>query len=119
MQTIKEMSREFTPVEKYLMMKSPAITSIKDVPDGTSIEVNGYLVFEDEKDDGDASTIISIITPTREVFSAQSKTFRDSVIDIAELMGDEDVTRFFIKKTSGTTKAGRPYVNCILDVDKL
>lgn len=117
MQTIKEMSREFTPVEKYLMMKSPAITSIKDVADGTSIEVDGYMVFEDEKEDGDTSTIVSIITPAREVFSAQSKTFRDSLIDIAELM--EDAPHYSIKKISGTTKAGRPYVNCVLDVEKL
>ncbi len=116
MQTITTMSREFSPVEKYLMTKSPAITSIKDVEDNKSIDVDGFLIFEDEKDDGKMSTIVSIITPSREVYSAQSETFRDSLTDISEIMGN---TKFAIKKISGVTKAGRPYVNCILDVDKL
>ena len=88
MQNITFKSREFTNVEIYLMTKSPAITSIKDVEDGTSINVDGWLIFEDEKEDGDTSTIVSIITPDRKVFSAQSKTFRDSLSDISIIMGD-------------------------------
>ena len=114
--TIKYESRPFTPVEKYLMTKSPDITSIKDVEDGTSIPVNGYLLFEDEKDDGEISTIVSIITPEKKVFSAQSKTFRESLSDIHDILGDE---KFSIIKTSGQTKAGRPYVNCYLDVNSI
>ena len=116
MQTIKFMSKEFTPVEKYLMTKSPAIMSVKDIADNTSIDVAGFLIFEDEKEDGDTSTITSVITPDRKVYSAQSKTFRESLTDIADIMGD---TPFAIIKISGTTKAGRPYVNCTLDVDKI
>ena len=115
-QTIIKTSREFTNVEKYLMTMNPSIVSIKDVADGTSIDVDGYLIFEDEKEDGDTSTICSIITKAKEVYSAQSKTFRDSLEAIAEIMGD---VPFSIVKISGTTKAGRPYVNCTLDVGKL
>ena len=44
---IKNMSRDFTEVEQYLMTISPAIVSMKDVEDGTSITVAGILNFED------------------------------------------------------------------------
>ena len=37
--TIKATSKEFTEVEQYLMTISPAMKSIKDVKDGTSIKV--------------------------------------------------------------------------------
>lgn len=48
--TIKATSREFTPVEKYLMTTSPDITSMKDVADGEKIKVDGYLTFDDVKE---------------------------------------------------------------------
>lgn len=115
-QSIIKTSRDFTAVEKYLMTMNPGIISIKDVPDGTSIDINGYLIFEDEKEDGETSTICSIITEDKTVYSAQSKTFRDSLENMAEIMGD---VPFSIIKISGTTKAGRPYVNCTLDVGKI
>lgn len=44
--TIKTTSREFTPVERYLMTTAPDITSMKDVADGEKIIVDGYLTFE-------------------------------------------------------------------------
>ena len=116
MVNVIKQSREFSQIETYLMTISPAIKSIKDVADNTSIDVVGYLVFEDEKSDGDVSTIVSIITPDKTVYSAQSKTFRESLEAIADIMGD---VPYSVVKISGQTKAGRPYVNCILDVDKL
>ena len=38
---IKEMSREFTKVEKYLMTTAPDIESLKNIEDGSSIPVDG------------------------------------------------------------------------------
>lgn len=114
---IKTMSREFTDVEKYLMTISPAITSMKDVADGTPITVAGVLYFEDVKENtGEAVEVMSIITPDNEVYSCQSATFKRSVNDIATIMGDK---RFTIIKTSGKTKAGRDFINCVLDTSKL
>lgn len=116
MQNIISESREFNKIERYLMTKSPAITSIKDVEDNTSIPVSGYIVFEDENKDGDINTILSIITPDNKVYSAQSQTFRDSLMDIDELMNGES---YSIIKISGVTKSGRPFVNCVLDVNSV
>jgi len=110
---IKETSREFTKAEQYLMTLDANIVSMKDVPDGTSIQVDGYLTFTDTKDDGDVSELLSIITPDKKVYSAQSTTFKRSLNDIATIMDGE---KFAIVKTSGVTNAGRDFINCALDV---
>lgn len=118
--TIKETSRDFNEVEQYLMTLSSDITSMKDVEDGTSIEVAGTLIFTDLKETGtDAGKeveILSIITPDNKVYSCQSATFKRSITDISKIMHGNG---FSIIKKSGTTKAGRPYIDCALDITKL
>lgn len=112
--TIKETSREFTEVEQYLMTIAPSIVSMKDVEDGTKINVDGFLIFEDVKENtGDVVEVLSIITPEKNVYSCQSATFKRSVKDIANIMKGS----FTIIKQSGKTKAGRDYINCILDIE--
>lgn len=114
---IVKTSREFTKVEIYLMTVAPGITSLKDVPDGTSIDVAGVLEFNDIKDTtGEIAEIISIITPDNKVYSAQSKTVKRSIRDIETIMDGE---QFSIIKTSGLTKAGRTFINIELDVTKI
>lgn len=114
---ITKMSREFTEIEKYLMTISPAIVSMKDVEDGVSIEVAGVLNFEDVKDGtGEVVEVMSIITPENKVYSCQSATFKRTINDITTIMGD---TPFSVIKTSGKTKVGRDFINCILDTSKL
>ena len=110
--TINTQSRDFTEVEQYLMTLDRGIKSLKDIEDNTSIAVAGYLTFTDEKDNGDGVDILSIITPDNKVFSCQSATFKRSFNNIAKIMHDKPFT---IIKVSGTTKAGRPYIDCALD----
>lgn len=115
--TIKTMSREFTEVEQYLMTIAPSMVSIKDLDNGKHIAVDGILVFDDTKETtGEVVEVMSIITPEKEVFSCQSSTFKRSISDIARIMGDKPFT---VIKTSGKTKAGRDFINCILDVESL
>lgn len=109
---IKEKSREFTPVEQYCMIASPEIVSMKDVEDGCVINVNGYIIFEDVKEDGTAAEMLSIIDTDMKAYVAQSDTFRRSFMDIRSIMGD----KFPLKKISGVSKGGRPYVNCVLSI---
>lgn len=114
---IKEMSKEFNEVEKYLMTIAPSIISMKDVEDGEHITVDGILMFEDIKEDtGETVEVMSIITPEKHVYSCQSATFKRSVRDISNIMNGKPFT---IIKTSGKTKANRDYINCILDVENL
>jgi hypothetical protein len=113
---IKEMSREFTKVEKYLMTTAPDIEPLKNIGDGESIPIDGYIIFNDVKDNEDVQEIVSIITPDKKVYSGQSATFRHSLKEIENVMDGE---KFSIIKISGKTKAGRDYINCILDVSNL
>lgn len=109
-------SREFNMVEKYLMTIAPGITSLKDVPDGTSITVSGIIEFNDVKETtGEVVEIISIITPDKKVYSAQSKTVKRSLSDIEKIMAGE---QFAVIKTSGLTRAGRTFINVELDTSK-
>lgn len=108
-------SREFTDVERYLMTMDNSIISMKDVEDGTSIPVDGYLEFTDSKKDGDVD-IMSIITPDKKVYSMQSATFKKDVKNIAEIMHGKS---FSVIKRSGTTNAGRPYITASLDISSV
>lgn len=115
--TIKSTSREFTEVEQYLMTIAPSIVSLKDVADGEHITVNGILTFDDVKENtSECVEVMSIITPDKKVYSCQSATFKRSIKDIASIMKEK---QFTVIKTSGKTKAGRDYINCVLDVESL
>lgn len=110
-------SREFNEVEHYLMTIAQSIKSMKDVEDGTKITVDGVLYFEDVKEiNGEAVEVMSIITPEKEVYSCQSKTFKRSINDISKIMNGKPFT---VIKTSGKTKAGRDFINCVLDIESI
>ena len=114
---IKTVSREFTEVEQYLMTIAPSIQSVKDVEDGTHITVAGVLEFTDIKENtGETVEVMSIITPDKKVFSCQSSTFKRSIKDISNIMKGKEFT---VIKTSGKTKAGRDFINCVLDTESL
>lgn len=114
---INRMSREFTEVEQYLMTIAPSIQSVKDIEDGTHITVNGVLEFTDIKENtGEAVDLMSIITPDKKVYSCQSSTFKRSIKDISNIMNGKEFT---VIKTSGKTKAGRDFINCVLDTESL
>lgn len=113
--TITAKSKDFTKVEEYLMTIAPNIISLKDLEDETSIPVDGWLEYTEEEN-GKEVAIMSIITPDREVYGFQSATAKRSLLDIDSIM---EGNKYSVIKISGTTKAGRPYVNLILDISKL
>lgn len=110
-------NQDYNEIEKYLMTISPAIESMKNVPDGTKIQVKKYMMFQDVKENtGETTEILSILAQDNKVYSAQSTTLKRSFNDIVNIMGDKPFT---IIKTSGKTKAGRDFVNCILDIESI
>lgn len=112
---IKHESREFTKVEKYMLTSNPEIKKISDLEDGTVLHVNGFMIFDDEKDDGDTVEVLTLNT-SEGVYSTNSDTFKRSLDDIETVM-ESDV--FPIKKISGKTKSDRTYVNCTLAVEEI
>ena len=113
--TITNTTKEFTAIEKYLMTTAPTIKTVKTLQDGDVINVAGYLEFVDEKDDGTTAELMSIITTDKNVYSTQSATFKRSIKDIETIMQFP----FPVKKISGQSKAGRKFVDCVLDIDSL
>ena len=113
--TITNTTKEFTAIEKYLMTTAPTIKTVKSLQDGDVINVAGYLEFVDEKDDGTTAELMSIITTDNTVYSTQSATFKGSIKDIEDIMEFP----FPVKKISGKSKAGRNFVDCVLDIDSL
>lgn len=111
---ITNASRELTEVEQYLMTMDAGITSMKDVADGTTIPVDAYIEYKDTKKDGTEANLLSIITIDGKVYSTQSETFKSSFKSIHELMHGKP---YAVVKCSGETKAGRPFVDCSLDVN--
>lgn len=109
-------SREFTEIEKYLLTMNPEIVSVKDLEDNTCISVQGFLIFEDTKQDGNVATVMAILGDGNTAYATQSSTFMHSLLSIQDIMKDKP---YGIKKISGTTKAGRPYVNCTLDISSV
>lgn len=112
---VTNQTKEFTVIEKYLMTTAPTIKTVKTLQDGDVINVEGYLEFVDEKEDGTTAELMSIITTDNTVYSTQSATFKRSIKDIEAIMQ----LPFPVKKISGQSKAGRNFVDCVLDIDSL
>lgn len=110
---IKRTSRELSKVERYRMTLSPEIKTVQNIPDDTVIKVSAFCVFDDiNEETGEVSNLLGILDESGDSFVTQSATFRRSFADIADIF--EDGEEFSIRKISGETKAGRPYVNCVL-----
>lgn len=113
--TITHESRDFTPAEKYLMTKSPSMLIVKKLPDDSTLKVEGFITYEDQNNKDETSFMMSIlgtdINGERAVWTTQSKTFKDSFLDIYSIFEGQE---FSIRKLSGTTANGRGYVNCDL-----
>ena len=116
MKKLIKQSREFNNVEKYMLMLSPSIKSGKDLEDGEKFTVEAFLIFSDEKEDGSEVEVMSIMTTDHTVYSFQSATMRRSIEEIWETMEGEPFTAI---KYSSRTRAGRDYINCVLDTSGL
>lgn len=112
---VTNQTKEFTVIEKYLMTTAPTIKTVKTLQDGDVINVAGYIEFIDEKEDGTTAELMSIITTDKTVYSTQSVTFKRSIKNIEAVIQFP----FPVKKISGQSKAGRNYVDCVLDIDSL
>lgn len=109
-------SKELNKVEKYMMTASNLGTSMKDVPDNAEIPVKIWALVERTNDDtGEKMELLSIFDGNN-VYVTQSNTFMESFDDIADLMGDDN---YKIRKISGTTRAGREYIDCQLVIENM
>lgn len=117
---IIDKSRDFSAKEIYRMTEDRTVLSVKDIADHTILNVNGYLTFEDTNSNGETSEILAIMGADDNgeitVWACQSATFKRSFMNIVEINTESGidiaVEPIAIEKLSGTTKAGRDYVDC-------
>lgn len=109
--TVKRSSRELNKVEIYRMTLDNSITSCKDLPDDYEIEVDAWLEYEDEKENGKIEEIFAILATDGSVYACTSKTFARNVLEIDNVF---DGATYTIIKKSGTTKAGKPFIMAAL-----
>lgn len=100
-------SNNLKPQELYQMVNGNDIKRMRDVA-GETLKLAGWLIFEDEKPDGEVSTIVTIRTTEGEIYATNSPSF---------LRCFESMTAFFdtlsaIKVVSLTSKKGRQYITC-------
>lgn len=109
--TVKRSSRELNKVEIYRMTLDNSITSCKDLPDDYEIEVDAWLEYEDEKENGKIEEIFAILATDGAVYACTSKTFARNVLEIDNVF---DGATYTIIKKSGTTKAGKQFIMAAL-----
>ena len=119
---ILQTSRDFSAKEIYNMTQDKAVISVKNVPTNSILHVNGYVIFEDENKDGNATEILSLIGANDngevEVWACQSATFKRSFMDIVEIIEQSGMSLddgVDIQKLDGETKSGLAYVDCRWD----
>lgn len=115
--TIIKKSNELNFFEKYALIESPAITSLKNVENKGLICVGAWVKYLTTDSNGNEITCISVQDAnTGEVFSGQSETFRESFENIVDCVSDmEEVPDvFFIEVLHRQSKAGRDYLICAL-----
>lgn len=88
---------------------SQKVTQIKELEDGTEISIDFWALFTDEEKEN--TEVLTIVDKSGVVYSTISETFKKNFFRMVEIFSDEE---FNIVKISGTTKAGRDYVNCDL-----
>lgn len=102
-------TREFDRKEKYnLYIKGGK--AIKDLPEGTELELVGYTVYEDENNKGDTVVITAMLLADGSVVSTSSETVRRELENIVTGLGiDFDSETLKIVTAKGVSKNGREY----------
>lgn len=110
-------SGELTPYEEYDMLESPAIVSLRNIEHKSIIWVGSWVEYlTKDKDEHEIECISIQDVNTGEVYSGQSKTFRESFSDIVNRVKSMEPVpeNFFIEVLHNTSKSGREFINCAL-----
>lgn len=115
--TIINKSNELNFFEKYALIESPAIMSLKNLENGDIICVGSWVEYKTADNYGNEIICVSIQDAnTGEVYSGQSATFRETFFDIIDKMSDykDEIDTIFIEVLHRTSKSGRDYLICAL-----
>ena len=109
--TIIESKGNLTAQEQYYLTVAPNIQKMSTVK-GQTLDVDKWCIYTDVNNrTGEESEIVSIMTPEREVFVTNSKTFVQTFRKIVEIFGTDGFNRIMV--FSGMSKAGREFLTAI------
>ena len=114
---IIDKSGEINSYDEYDLLESPAIDSLKSIPNNYIICVGLWIDYLTKDKDGREIECISIQDAnTGDVYSGQSETFRKSFSDIVDRVSNMNPVpeNFFIEVLHNTSKSGRDFINCAL-----
>ena len=99
----------------YRLTKGTAVSlaNMDDEQLDQSWPVDAWLLYEDTNASGNTNTILSILSG-HTVLSGQSAPFRETFLEIVDIMEDEPFSIHVQHRVSGKSK--RKYVTCSLDV---
>ena len=100
-------SNNLKPQELYNMANGNDIKRMRDAA-GQTLELAGWLIFEDVKQNSQVFTIVSVKTVEGEVYATNSPTFRRSFESMAAFFDEIRA----IKVVSAMSKKGRPFITC-------
>ena len=115
--TIIKKSREIDSYDEYDLIESPAIDSLKSIPNKYIICVGLWIDYLTKDKDGREIECISIQDAnTGNAYSGQSATFRESFLSIVDRVSNMNPVpeNFFIEVLHNTSKSGRDFINCAL-----
>lgn len=106
-------SGTFTMAEMYRLTKSPEIAKLSTVK-GQVLDIDRFIVYEDNKVDGGAVVIAAFETAHGELFATNSRTFTNDFLDIVTMCEETGAPMpKQIKVLEKTGKSGRAYIQCV------
>lgn len=103
-------SHELTKKELYFLTKAPTVQKMSEHKN-ERIELSGWVLYNDLKNDGTTTEILSVVTPENEVFATNSTTFIKSFLEMQDIFDDEKIPA--IRIVSAVSRAGREYLDCV------
>lgn len=107
-------SKDLTPQEIYFLTMSPTVQKMSGA-ESQIIEVEAWVLYEDENSKGELQTILAIKTPENEIFATNSATFKEDFVKMNELFERMGETVHSIKVTSGMSKNDRKFITCVYE----
>ena len=110
---IIEKSREFKASETWKLTRDAGIQKMSDI-EGQSFKPVDYCVYTDTNSEGQAQTLLSVMSDEGVVYTTNSETFRREFLDMVKVFKDAGEELEKIMVMGGTTNAGRHFITCAL-----
>lgn len=87
----------------YKLTKSNSVKRMSDIDETDVVTVNGFVIYHDDESDAD----ITAIDTDNGAYATNSATFRRTLEEIADIMGEFPID---IKVGHGVSKNGRAFI---------